>query len=84
MNRKTSVGVFVLATRTKPKRYFGVRGFDTVMTESPTDVATVVFRRYAVEGRKAATGATGWHVELWDRLTKKRSPFVAEKLEGAS
>lgn len=80
MNYKRDTGVFVLATKTKPTRYFGVMGFNTVFAERPDSVETVVFHRDAVPGRKTAICRTGWHEELWDRLTTRTSIYRPERL----
>lgn len=80
MNCRQDTGAFVLATKAKPTRYFGVRGFDTALVDSPTAVEVVVFHRDRCPGRKSAMCRSGWHAELWDRLTKRSSAYQPERL----
>ena len=72
MKTKDITGAFVLQNKTD-KTFFGVKGWSVVPAPTQDHFTTVIFRRNKIGKRTVCQ--TGWHQELWDRLTKKDSIY---------
>lgn len=74
MNHKKCTGAFVLLGK---NGYFGIRGFNVEHSLSVIAPTVVVFRRSVPKGRKTPICQSGWHDEIWNRLTKKSAGYRA-------